>query len=176
MSDLDAVEVLEPEAKSYDITIGDRTFTQKPLTFFRKIELFSVLADALDKALADGAIISEFLDDIPTGTGDLREADVFVKAIAKIVRYAPDILGDVFCISLDVKRNERDEVKELFDELSDEEAMQILNNFIDQNWDAMADFFTKQMAPLVGKVSEKVQSQSASSTPSKPSRTPAQKK
>ena len=171
---IDVVEILEPSAEVYTVVLGENTYIQSPLTFFRKIELFSVLADAIDKALAEGAIISEFLDEIPGSTSDLKEADVFVKAIVKIVRFAPDILSDIFCISLNIKKYERGEVKELLQEIEDEQAMDILNHFVDQNWDAMMDFFSKQMSPLVAKVSEKVQSRSTSSKPSKasPARTP----
>jgi hypothetical protein len=173
---IDVVETLEPSAQVYTVELGDNTYIQSPLTFFRKIELFSVLADAIDKALSEGAIISEFLDEIPGSTSDLKEADVFVKAIVKIVRFAPDILSDIFCISLNVKKNERKELKEQLEELDDEQAMDILNHFIDQNWDAMMDFFSKQVSPLVAKVSEKVQSQSTSSKPSKVSPARTQKK
>src|SRR5574342_637844 len=121
----DVLETLEPSAQNYEVQLGDRVFVQSPLSFFRKVELFSVLADAIDKALSEGAIISEFLEDIPESTSDIAEADVFVKAIAKIIKFAPDILSDIFCISLNVKRNERTEVKELLEDLNDEQAMTI---------------------------------------------------
>jgi len=173
---INVVETLEPSAQIYTIILGERTFVQSPLTFFRKVELFSVLADAIDKALSEGAVISEFLEEIPENTSDLVEADVFVKAIAKVVKYAPDLLGDIFCISLNVKRNQREEVKELLEEMGDEQSVEIINHFIDQNWDAMMDFFSKQMSPLVAKVSEKVQSRSTSSKPSKVSRVRTQKR
>ncbi len=59
--------------------------------------------------------------------------------------------------------------------MDDEQAVEIMNNFVDQNWDAMTDFFSKQLSPLIGKVSEKLQSQSTPSKPSKASRTRTQK-
>jgi len=167
---LDVIETLEPSAQSYEIIIGDTTFTQTPLSFFRKIELFSVLADAIDKALSEGAVISELLDDMPGDTSDLKEADLFIKTIAKVIKYAPDLLGDIFCISLNIKRDEREYAKELFEVMDDETAGKIMNNFVEQNWDAMMDFFSKQVSPLMSKVSEKVQSRSMQSTPSKTSR------
>ena len=172
---IDVVETLEPSSPNYEIVIGDRTFTQKSLSFFGKIELFSVLADTIEKALSEGATLGELLEELPTDTqnvkaSDLAETDVLVRVIAKLVKFAPEILEDVFCISLNVKRGEREEVKELLrEELSDDEAMTILNQFINQNWDAIMDFFSKQVSPLIQNVSEKMQSRSTSSKPSKAS-------
>jgi len=166
---IDVVETLEPSAEVFSVEIGDRTYVQSPLTFFRKIELFSVLADAIDKALSEGALISEFLDEIPEDTSDLKEADVFVKAIVKVVKFAPDLLSDIFAISLNVPQGVRKQFKSDLEFIDDDQAMGILNHFIDQNWDAMMDFFSKQVSPLVEKVSNKMQSRSTSSKPSKAS-------
>ena len=169
-TETDVVEVLEPAAENYEVSIAGVNYTQTPLTFFRKIELFSVLADAVDKALSEGALISELLDEIPDSATSLTEADVFVKAIVKVVKYAPELLSDIFAISLNVPQNARRSFKEDLELIDDDTAMNILNHFIDQNWDAMMDFFSKQVSPLIAKVSEKVQSQSTSSTPLKGSR------
>lgn len=176
----DVIEVLEPSVKEYNVTLAEgtqfeRVYLQKPLTFFGKIELFSVLADAIEKAMSEGATIGELIDELPENTAnisasDVAETDVLVRAIAKIVKFAPDILEDVFCISLGVKRNDRELYKEYIRELPDDKAMDILNNFIDQNWEAMMDFFGKQVMPLIQNVSGKLQSRSTSSTPSKASR------
>jgi hypothetical protein len=173
---IDVLETLEPAAQTYEVILGDRVFEQTPLSFFRKIELFSVLADAIDKALSEGALVSEFLEDIPDSSSNISDSDVFVKAVVKIVKHAPDLLRDITCISLNVKRGEREEVLALLEDIDDEQAMLILNHFVDQNWDAMQDFFSKQMMPLVGKVSEKLQSQSTLSKPSKASRPRTPKK
>ena len=172
---VDVVEILEPSAQIFTIVLAAGTdretvLYQKPLSFFRKIEFFSVLGEAIEKALAEGTTISEILD-VPESapgtltTGDLKEADMFVKAIARVVRFVPDLLEDVYCISLNVRRGEREEVKELLREMDDEQGMEILNNFVDQNWDAMMDFFSKQMSQLLEKVSQKVQSRSMSLKP-----------
>lgn len=169
-TEVDVIEVLEPAAENFEVSIAGVTYVQTPLTFFRKIELFSVLADAVDKALSEGALISELLDEIPDSTTNLKEADVFVKAIVKVVKYAPDLLSDIFAISLNVPQNSRRSFKEDLETIDDDTAMGILNHFIDQNWDAMMDFFSKQVSPLIAKVSEKVQSPSTSSTPLKGSR------
>jgi len=175
VAETDVTEVLEPSAKTYEVVLGDYIYTQKPLSFFGKIELFSVLADTVEKALSEGITVGELLDEIPEDTANMKanefaETDVLVKGIAKLVKFSPDILKDVYCISLGVKKGDREEVKELLEKLDDEQGAEILNHFLDQNWDAILDFFSKQVSPLIQNVSERMQSRSTSSKPSKASR------
>jgi hypothetical protein len=173
-------EVLEPTVEHRTVSFGeepyDFTFVQKPLSFFGKMEIFSVLGNALDKAMSgpDGLSLSELLDG-PRPTGDaltvenFRDADAFVKAITKLVLYAPELFLDLYAVILSVPRGQRVIVKEVMEqELSDEEGIKILETFIDQNWDVMVDFFTVQIRPLIQKVSSKTSPESQPSKPSKP--------
>lgn len=178
MSDTDVLETLEPSVPVYKVVLAEGTdyevtLQQRPLSFFGKIELFSVLGEAIEKALSEGATLSELLD-VPENTGldtdSLREADVFIKAIARVVRFVPDLLEDIYCISLSVKRSDREYVKELLREESDEKMMAVANQFVDQNWDAIMDFFSEQVKPMIAKVSSKLESRSTSSKPSKATR------
>lgn len=174
------VEVLEPSSPDYEVVVGDNVYVQKPLSFFGKIELFSVLAETIEKALSEGITISELLDEIPEDTQNIKanqitETDILVKGLAKIVKYSPDILKDIFCISLGIKKNQREWFKEELETLDDDDAAKIANQFIDQNWDAIWDFFSKQVSPLIQNVSDKMQSRSTSSKPSKGSRQRTQK-
>src|SRR3972149_4008657 len=102
MSDLEVVnelEILEPSVKTILISIGkdesEFIYQQKPLSFFGKMELFSLLGDAVNKALQEGELSIAEIFEIPEEVGlsssatDLKEADVFIKAIAKIVQYVP---------------------------------------------------------------------------------------
>jgi hypothetical protein len=174
VTEAEAVEIIESSVPDFEEDIGGIIYVQRPLSFFGKIELFSVLADAIEKALADGALVSELLDELDAGaigSGNLGEADVLVKVIAKVTKYAPETLQEIFAISFKVKRNERTVFFEDLENISDEQAMRILNQFIDQNWDAIMDFFKEQIRPLITKISEKLQpSESTSSKPSKASR------
>lgn len=159
------------------------TYTQQPLSFFGKMELFSVLGGAVERALSeDGGINLSNLLEIPQRSGttlsaaDFADATVFVRGIAKLVQFAPDLLKDIYCISLRVPRQERPYVKELMeDQLTDEQGVQILDTFVDQNWDVMRSFFFEQIQPLVEKITKKVQN-SAPSKPSKATRTRTPKK
>lgn len=160
---VDEVEVLEPAAPSYNFTFGkddDRvTYVQRPLSFFGKMELFSVLGAAVDQAMAAGDLSLNDIFNIPTAdVSDLKEADLFIGAVAKVVQHVPELLKDIYCISLAVPRHEREYVKELMEApvdeggLSDDDGIRLLNNFVDQNWDAMLDFFSAKMLPLLGKI------------------------
>ncbi len=172
-------ETLDPVVEnavtvSFDVGTGTPlTYTQQPLSFFGKMELFSVLAGAVESALASegGFSIAGLLNTPQRGESltsrDMLDANQFVAAVASLLKYAPDLLKDIYCISLRVPRGEREFIKNLMDnQLDDEVAVKLLDNFIDQNWDVMKSFFYEQVMPLVEKVSQKVQD----STPSKQSK------
>ena len=170
----DTVDVLVPSAANREVSFGagdlQMTYIQKPLSFFQKLEVFSVLGSALDKAMSgpDGLTLSDLFDG-PAGVGDklnernFRDADTFIKAIAKLVQYTPDLLSDLYVIILGVPKGSRLFVKEVMelpeDEggLSDDQGFGILDTFVDQNWEVMSDFFSKRIMPLANKMSSKLQ-------------------
>jgi hypothetical protein len=179
----DATEVLVPAVEHRVVTIGQDplrySYVQKPLSFFQKMEVFAVLGKALDRAMSgpDGITVSELLDGPNAVEGELsadnfRDADTFVRAISKLVQFAPEILLDLFVVVLGVPRGQRDLVKEMIDMpedeggLSDEDGIGILETFIDQNWEVMVDFFTVKIQPLIKRVTSKL----PESQPSKPSK------
>lgn len=162
----EVVEALEPEVTEVEIVLGegdDRLlFTQKPLSFFGKIEFFSVVGKAVEKVLSDGGSLSEILD-VPEYdsaeplSSSVADADVFVKGFSKLIQHAPEILLDLYCVVLAVPKGQREYVKiRLESELTDEQGMQVLDTFVDQNWEVLTNFFKKQILPLVDKVSKKV--------------------
>lgn len=179
----DVTEILEPTVEDRPVTIGkdayEFKFVQRSLNFFQKLEVFSILGGALNRAMSgdDGITISELLEG-PSAVGgtitdtNIREADTFIQAIAKLVQYAPDLLSDLYMVFLAVPRGQRELVKELMEQpvaeggLSDEDGFAILDTFIDQNWNVMIDFFTQRILPLANKISGKVQ-ESQPSTPLK---------
>lgn len=165
------VEILEPSAKVTSITIGGQEYVQRPLNFFQKMDLFAVLGDALDKAMSgpNGLSLNSLLDVPDAREGsltseDFLDADAFVRAVARLIQFAPELLQDVYCIILGVPRNRRADFKPVLEnELSDDEGFQIIETFIDQNWEVLRDFFGQRIQPLITKVQG-----SESSTPSSP--------
>jgi hypothetical protein len=157
----DALEVLEPDVTEREVDLGEGyVYTQKPLSFFGKIELFSVTGKAVDKALSDGASIGDILGDVPDINNPLStstsEADVFISAVVKIAEHAPELLKDLYCVILAVPRGERERAKELFENLSDDEGIKILEVFVDQNWEVLTNFFKEKILPLSNKIGAKV--------------------
>jgi len=161
----DPVEVLEPVAQEKFIQIGEgdnaMVFTQKPLSFFGKIEFFSVVGKAVERILSDGATLGELLD-VPSYDGaalsqSASDADIWIKALSRVVQNAPEILSDLYCIILAVPRQQREYVSQLLEaELTDDQGMEILDTFVDQNWEVMVSFFKERMLPLADKITTKV--------------------
>lgn len=180
------VEELVPKAAfvHYQFGLDDHLkFTQRPLSFFGKIEVFGALGGAVEKALQGGLSLGEILEDVPdskSSVSEFAEADQFIKSIARLVQYAPDFLKELYVISLGVPSGERDYVKMIMelpeDEggLSDDQGIQILETFVSQNWDVLLDFFTKKILPVFNKMT-KSDPESVSSKPSKATRRPTQK-
>jgi hypothetical protein len=146
-------------------------YTQQPLSFFGKMELFSVLSGALQKALSsEGGLSLSAILDVPNrapgealSANDFLDADQFVSAVATLLQYAPDLLMNIYCISLKVPRQERELVKRLMeDQITDEQGVKMIEVFIDQNWEVMRSFFFEQIMPLVEKVTKTVQSSAPS--------------
>lgn len=162
--------------KEYRLLDGDLVLTQKPLSFFGKMELMAVLGNALEHALSEGgASVTDLLSGMPgdrsenLSLNDFRDADAFVKGIAKLIQYTPDLMGDLYCVALGIPRGQREYVKgvmELHESeggLSDDQGIEIFDTFIEQNWQVLVDFFKQKIIPIFEKMGSKSESQ-----PSKP--------
>ena len=159
------IETLAPSEVYYEIGEGDTkvVLVQKPLTFFGKIEFFSVVGKAVQDILSEGGSLSELLEtpdydpSVPLAS-NASDADVFVKALSKIVANGPELLKDLYLVILNVPKGQRDHYALLLEELTDEQGVQIIDTFVDQNWEVMVSFFKERMLPLFSKISTKVQS------------------
>jgi hypothetical protein len=162
----DIVDSLESNAKEVTIVLESEgkeklVFVQKPLTFFGKIELFSVLGKATEKIIDDGGSIVDLIGDIGSDSAfssQNQDAEVFVKAISRVIQYVPETLGELYCVILNIPRNKREEIRErLESDLDDDQGFGILETFVDQNWEVMKNFFKGRILPLAQKVGEKSQ-------------------
>ena len=165
----DVLETLRPSADPVDRVVGpegeQRTYTQKPLSFFGKMDFYALVGQTIDEAMSSGMSLDALIGD-SSGLGtsltaaNFTEADSIVATIGKLAHYAPELLIDSYCIWLNVPMNERQWFKltvvKPVDEggLSDEDGLDIINVFIAQNAEAMENFFTKQL-PLVSKTFRK---------------------
>jgi hypothetical protein len=168
-------EILEPSVAERVQVIGKNdgerdytfTFVQRPLSFFGKLDFFSVLGKAIDTAMGgdDPLSLAELFEELPDDPEqfqlqNLKDQNTFVRGIAKVVAYAPEILGELYCVALAVPKGKRKviiSVMELPAEeggLSDEDGMAILDTFVEQNWQVLLDFFkgpAKELATKIGK-------------------------
>lgn len=168
----DVLDILQPKAEPKTWVIGkddyERTYVQKPLSFIAKMQWFSLVGDVLDRALSgpDGMHLGNLFA-APGGgqlaPSDFREADTFVQAVGKLLAVAPDFLVNSYCIWLNVPDYEREVAAGIMilppDEggLSDEQGMEIIEVFIDQNYEALDSFFRESLGRLQRRVQARAQ-------------------
>jgi hypothetical protein len=167
------VDILIPKAKSVTWQIGPegmrREYVQRPLSFIAKMQWFSLVGEVLDKALSgpEGMSLNSLFN-APGREGqlsmtDFRDADTFVQAVGKLLAVAPDFLVRSYSIWLNVPDYERDLVAEIMalppDEggLTDDQGMEIIETFIDQNYEALDRFFRERIGSLQKRVQARVE-------------------
>lgn len=167
------LETLESSATPKDWTFTDgvttKTYIQKPLSFFGKIEFFSLIGDAVDNMNSE----EKPLNLLELFGGD-ASADSFVAVISRVAGQAPEVLQEAYCIWLNVPRGERDWTKWVMEQnLTDEEGMQIIELFVDQNAEALQSFFGERGQSLVKKVTSKFKAKGPVASSKRSKRTPA---
>lgn len=153
------VDLLKPKSDPHKVTLShngqEATYVQKPLSYFGKLEFYATIADAVDVALQTGLSINSLTNIAPgIGAQDLTDADSFVIAVAKLAKYAPDILKDSYCIWLDIPFEDRPWAKEALNNLSDDEGTEIIEVFIDQNYEDIENFFREKIQKIWRRIQE----------------------
>lgn len=164
------LNVLEPkiETKYWPFNDGniERTYEQKPLSFFGKIEFFSLIGDAVDNLSSEDRPLN--LNEL---FGGEATTDSFVAVISRVAGQAPETLQEAYCIFLHVPRGEREWAKFVMSEsLTDEEGMDIMERFVDQNAEALQSFFGEKGQSLIKKIQTKFKISAAPAPSSKPSK------
>lgn len=195
------VDALEPMAKIpprvQHLRYGDvqRDYVQKPLAFFGKMRFLQVMGEALDRAMSgeDGLTFAALLGGGPEGDRVLspdgtvrfeaiKDVDVFIRAVAKLTAYAPELLQDVYVIALGVPRSEELWAKAAMDQheddggLSDEDGIAILETFVGQNGEVLRSFFVDRILPMFEKWTSRQRTSQQSSKPSRATRRSTQKR
>jgi len=145
------------------LRLGDSeaTYVQKPLSFYGKVQLFSVLGEAIDRGMSgpDGLSIDEVLGTDPAqlakqAQSGSMEVDGMARAIARLASYSPELLLEVYCVALNVPEGERPWAKLAMKQneedggLSDDDGIEIMETFLEQNEAALRDFFVQRLIPL----------------------------
>lgn len=170
----DIQDIIEPKAdpKSWSFRefdnegklLNERTYVQRPLSFFGKMKFFGLAGEVIDKSISgDNGLRLSSLFDMPGRGGqfnasDFRDADTFVQGVGKILTYAPSFLEDSYCIWLEVPDYEEEWAKTVMKQpdgkggLSDDEGIEIIEIFIDQNWESLESFFREKIASLRARI------------------------
>jgi len=187
MTDEGLLDALNPraEARVWTFGLGEeaRTYKQRKLGFFQKMEWYSLVSRSVDEMLqtqggADIAItFSQIFGD---GIDRRNMADMasLFGAVAKLSSSVPDFLAESFCIWLSVPREEREQALRLLTldpdagGPSDEDGIAIIETFVEQNGEAIRAFFGKEGPRVLKLISTRLGlSESGDQNPSpKPSR------
>lgn len=151
----------EPKVRKLSYNGQELEYVQKPLTFLGKIQFLSYVGEVLDKAMSgQNALQLNSLFEVPDYRGstltaqDFSDAQTFVQAVGKILIYAPDFLTKSYAIWLRVPEYERDIFAAAMEEsLSDDDGIDIIETFIDQNWDTLQNFFNERLPKIRDRLS-----------------------
>lgn len=155
----DVVEKIVPQVAPVERTLKyedvERTYTQRPLSYFRKIEFFGLVGSTLEEILESGVNLDSIFGDVAPGSvEDFRSAEIgelstFVAAVAKIAGYAPEFVKKAYLIILNVPHNEKAFAFEALDSIDDDTGEDILITFIDQNYKELESFFTERFRKVL---------------------------
>lgn len=195
-------ELLQPryQARIWHFESDDRVaeYVQRPLSFMGKMEFFALIGETVDSVMHgdDGLTLDGVLgaavtarsmfanQTAPYGTQQ-QGVDAFFQSAAKLLRFAPEFLLDCYVIWLAVPQDERPWVKWAMarsaqdDGLTDDEAIELVEVFIDQNAEAMRDFASKRLPNLRQRLMERTnlsEDPSPSSKRSRPTQRPTRRR
>lgn len=150
------LDVLEPPVENKSWTFTDvnevtQTYIQKPLSFFGKVEFFSLVGDTIDALSDDGKPLN-----INELFGSTASMDSLVAVVSRVASHTPEALKEAYCIFLGVPRNERAWAKaRMEEELTDDQGMEILEIFVDQNAEDLKSFFDQRGRKLLAKIQKR---------------------
>ena len=156
----DVIDAIVPRVDPVARTLGDgkieRTYHQKPLTYFGKMEFFAEIGDAIDMAMSseNALTVNAMMNTVNASgiAGGQTDLDSFVAGITKLLRYAPNLLLNSYCIWLGIPHEDRPWARAAMVNsehgLRDEEGLDILEVFLDQNMDDVRAFFVVRLRAL----------------------------
>lgn len=153
-------------------------YVQKPLGVMPRMQWFGILTNTISESVKAGGAVDLGMSDVfGEGGGSIRErfqtltnqdfsdAGSFIALAFKIAAYAPDFLMDSFVIWLDVPPAERTWAKRVMKQsydpereqwgLKEDQFLEIIEIFIDQNYADIRDFFVKKLPRVVARVQQR---------------------
>jgi hypothetical protein len=160
---VEVVDQIQPRLAPRTQTLGPDAelgpYVQRELSVLARMQWFALVGEVMDRAMSgENALTIGHLFEAPQGARDgnfsvqeFREADTFVKALSKLVRYSADFMEESFIIWLDVPDFDQTKFK-LYMKLNEEEGGisedEIVETFIDQNWAAIDRFFRERLVQV----------------------------
>ena len=148
-------------------------YTQMPLGYMARNRMFSLIGRTMSAAIkATGGSVGGMEDVFGAGGGtliergrrlgarDFQDASQFFTLAMELVGYVPDFLDDFYAIALEVPIGERGWFREVIEQphrpdddkwgLSEDDGLEMIEIFIDQNYEDIRRFFTEKL-PRIGK-------------------------
>jgi hypothetical protein len=157
----------DPKRKEEDF---ERTYVQESLSYLGFMQFTNLIGRTVDAAMSgDEGLSMQSMGDVLSVAGqssslldgsfalqlsDFAGMDAFVRGFAKLSMYVPDMLAEAQCIWLRVPLRERLAVMQVWGRpireggLSTQEGIEMLNVFVDQNYDDLADFLPRLLSGL----------------------------
>jgi len=154
-------------------------YYQRPLGYMARMRFFSLVSTNIADAIKAGGSISFGGADPFGGSGSLRQraaqlstedfadAASFMALALQLVAYAPDFLADCYVLWLDVPPAERSWAKLVMEQdyapdrnkwgITEDQGLEMIEIFIDQNYDDIRDFFGVKLPRLAQRVREREQ-------------------
>lgn len=155
-------------------------YTQLPLGYMARNRMFSLIGRTMSAAIkSTGGSVGGMEDVFGAGGGtliergrrlgarDFQDASQFFTLAMELIGYAPDFLSDFYSIALEVPVAERGWFREVIEQpyrpdddrwgMSEDMGVEIIEIFIDQNYEDIRRFFTERLPKLARRASQREQ-------------------
>lgn len=152
-------------------------YVQRPLGYMARMRFFALVSGTVAKAMKEGGGVSLGGADFLSTDGSLRDraeqltssdfedAGSFMALALQLIGYAPDFLIECYAIWLDVPPQERNWFRRVLNQsydpdhnrwgITDEQGLEMVEVFIDQNYKDIREFFSGKLPALARRVQER---------------------
>lgn len=156
------IEVFEPRTSPVKRVLvhpetGDKKeFIQQELGYMAKLRFFRLVSGTLRIAAErDGNSVSDTVSGVIEGNElsvDSFGGSGFLETILYLVELSPDFMENLYVLSLNVKPKDDKWVREAFETLNEDEGLDILELFVEQNGKSIKNFFVKRLRGVGQKI------------------------
>jgi hypothetical protein len=155
-------------------------YTQLPLGYMARNRFYSLIGRTMSAAIkATGGSVGGMDDVFGPGGGtliergrrlsrrDFQDASQFFTLAMELIGYAPDFLSEAYAIMLEVPIGERGWFRDVIEQpwrpdddkwgMSEDMGMEIIEVFIDQNYEDIRRFFTERLPKIAQRASQREQ-------------------